>query len=490
MRPQRSLRLEKRSAKSLDTLSGARGEIFYDVDNDTLRIYVDNSGTKSILATQAWADQEIQANKFSGQYSDLIGAPTFLSSFTNNVGFITIDDIPEPEQVISTLSGLADTVITTPEVGQLLQYDGTDWINTTVEGFEDTNTTYNLDIVTTTDGVDLNLTDSDAVSDTVKFLGGDDISVSISNTNEVTISNTAQYALTDLTGLTISNPQDGHVLEYNSGIWINVPATSGVALTDFTVTSQPASGNGSLTYDDSTGAFTFTPPDIGNVGIALTDLSTTTSTSTGGGSLSYNNSSGVFTFRPANVSVLTPSSIQFPSGAVINEFSIDDTLGGSSNTVVPTENAVKTYVDTAISNIGGGGGATAINDLSDVDTSSTPPTNGQALIWDNASSFWVPGSAGAGSYDQTLNTTDDVEFNSVSSPTFTNTGVGAPSITSASTITLDAPDGTIVQSGPFRLPSFTTNDKNNLVAVNGDMVYDITLNKAQVYENGAWVNLV
>jgi len=488
MRPQRSLRLEKRSAKSLDTLSGARGEIFYDVDNDTLRIYVDNSGTKSILATQAWADQEIQANKFSGQYSDLIGAPTFLSSFTNNVGFITLDDIPEPEQVISTLSGLADTVITTPEVGQLLQYDGTDWINTTVDGFEDTNTTYNLDIVTTTDGVDLNLTDSDALSDTVKFLGGDDISVSISNTNEVTISNTAQYALTDLTGLTIANPQDGHVLEYNSGIWINVPATSGVALTDFTVTSQPASGNGSLTYDDSTGAFTFTPPDISNAGIALTDLSTTTGTSTGGGSLAYNNSSGVFTFRPANVSVLTPSSIQFPSGAVINEFSTDDTLGGSSNTVVPTENAVKTYVDTAISGISGGG-ATAINDLSDVDTSSTPPTDGQALIWDNANSFWVPGSAGGGSYDQTLNTTDDVEFNSVSSPTFTNTGVGAPSITSASTITLDAPDGTILSDGVLRFASYTTTERNGLSAAAGDVIWNITDTKLQCYDGTTWQNL-
>ena len=68
-------------------------------------------------------------------------------------------------------------------------------------------------------------------------------------------------------------------------------------------------------------------------------------------------------------------------------------------------------------------------------------------------------------------------------------GSGTPEIVSTSTITLDAPDGTLVQSGPFRLPSFTTAQKNAQSSVNGDMVYDSTLNKAQVYENGAWANL-
>jgi hypothetical protein len=69
-------------------------------------------------------------------------------------------------------------------------------------------------------------------------------------------------------------------------------------------------------------------------------------------------------------------------------------------------------------------------------------------------------------------------------------GTGNPELTSASTLTLTAPDGVLVSGGPFRLPSFTTTEKNALVAVNGDMLYDSTLNKAQVYENGAWVSLV
>ena len=45
--------------------------------------------------------------------------------------------------------------------------------------------------------------------------------------------------------------------------------------------------------------------------------------------------------------------LQLNSGVPINEFSTDGTLGGNSNSVVPTEQAVKTYVD---NNAGGGGG--------------------------------------------------------------------------------------------------------------------------------------
>jgi hypothetical protein len=42
---------------------------------------------------------------------------------------------------------------------------------------------------------------------------------------------------------------------------------------------------------------------------------------------------------------ITPASITLPTGAAIVEFSIDGTLAGNSDTVVPTEKAVKTYVD-------------------------------------------------------------------------------------------------------------------------------------------------
>jgi hypothetical protein len=45
-------------------------------------------------------------------------------------------------------------------------------------------------------------------------------------------------------------------------------------------------------------------------------------------------------------------------------------------------------------------------------------------------------------------------------------------------------------TGAFLLPRLTTTQKNALTPVNGMMLYDVTLNKAQLYESGAWMNLV
>ena len=41
----------------------------------------------------------------------------------------------------------------------------------------------------------------------------------------------------------------------------------------------------------------------------------------------------------------------------------------------------------------------SIDDLSDVDTSTTTPTDGQALVWDNTNSKWVPGASAGSSID-------------------------------------------------------------------------------------------
>ena len=72
------------------------------------------------------------------------------------------------------------------------------------------------------------------------------------------------------------------------------------------------------------------------------------------------------------------------------------TLSASHTITLPVDGGTSGYV---LSTDGSGntswvaqsGGATAIDDLSDVDTSTVAPTDGQALIWDNAASQWEPG---------------------------------------------------------------------------------------------------
>jgi|11_taG_2_1085331.scaffolds.fasta_scaffold00187_24 hypothetical protein len=65
------------------------------------------------------------------------------------------------------------------------------------------------------------------------------------------------------------------------------------------VSVEAANAGGDLTYNSSTGVFSYTPPQLSNF-IDLNDLSVTTNTASGNGSLAYNSGTGVFTFTPAD----------------------------------------------------------------------------------------------------------------------------------------------------------------------------------------------
>ena len=73
-----------------------------------------------------------------------------------------------------------------------------------------------------------------------------------------------------------------------------------IEFTNLSVTTAAASSGGALSYNNSTGAFTFTPADTTSFGNAsLNSFSVTTNSPSGSGALSYNNSTGVFSFTPA-----------------------------------------------------------------------------------------------------------------------------------------------------------------------------------------------
>ena len=108
-------------------------------------------------------------------------------------------------------------------------------------------------------------------------------------------------------GKTTDNLTEGSTNEYYTD------ARSRAALS---VTQNSASGTGTLSYNDNTGVFSYTPPVLPTAGIQLTDLSTTTASASSGGSLAYDNTSGVFTFAPADVSnFITLSSLSASNNA-------------------------------------------------------------------------------------------------------------------------------------------------------------------------------
>lgn len=66
---------------------------------------------------------------------------------------------------------------------------------------------------------------------------------------------------------------------------------------------------------------------------------------------------------------------------------------------------------------------------------------------------------------------------------------GIPTITSATTVVVTAPEGTIISTGTLRLANITTTQRNALTPENGDLIYNTTDNKLQGYQNGAWINI-
>ena len=46
-----------------------------------------------------------------------------------------------------------------------------------------------------------------------------------------------------------------------------------------------------------------------------------------------------------------------------------------------------------------------------------------------------------------------------------------------------------VTANTFRLPNYTSTQANALPSANGDIIYNVTASKVQVYANGVWVSL-
>jgi hypothetical protein len=78
----------------------------------------------------------------------------------------------------------------------------------------------------------------------------------------------------------------------------------------------------------------------------------------------------------------------------------------------------------------------------------------------------------------------------VTAGTFISGGAGTPTITSSTNLDLSAASAVrVIGGGTFRLPTLTTAQIANIVAVNGDMVYNSTTSKIQAYANNAWGNI-
>lgn len=102
--------------------------------------------------------------------------------------------------------------------------------------------------------------------------------------SDVTNTPTILTTLDSLDDVTTTGATDGQVLKYNASLAIWQPAAdlvgsggSGIGLSDLSASNASASGGGSLSYNNTSGVFTFTPPDLSSY-VTSSSLSSTLST--------------------------------------------------------------------------------------------------------------------------------------------------------------------------------------------------------------------
>lgn len=157
------------------------------------------------------------------------------------------------------------------------------------------------------------------------------------------------------------------------------------------ITLDDLSAGGDLTYDNTTGVFS---ANTQSTGISLTDLTANTyHLGTGNGAIEYDSATGNFQFIPPDFSPYvnagnTESDPVFTASPVGNVVS----AGAGTDGFLRNING-EWYYDTNnyVTSVGGGGGATVLGDLTDVDTSGV--ADGSLLQYDGTSTDWEIGSA-------------------------------------------------------------------------------------------------
>lgn len=569
-----NLRVVPRDAEFLDRKTGARGEIFYDKDNNTIRLYDSQivgglplargdlaNVTNAIFAAKATA-AGVGGGSGSGSIEVSQSAPstpeegTIWFNSTNGTLYVYINDGDSNQWVQpvlgypaipSNLQDLSNVTIASPSADQVLKWNGSAWINAAAPaaGLDQAAVRSSVSVGTegtaAGDGAVSYDNTTGVFTYTPPLLNSLTVGGNLDmGSNDITTTGKIYYAnvfategdlpsATDYHGMFAHVHATGAGYFAHAGAWTklanNATTLAGYGITDAATSAQGAKADSALQNLTATSITT------------LSDVST--SSPSANQVLKWDGSQ----WSPAADAIGSGATTATIAGAtqanpvVINTSSAHGFYEGQPVTITGVNgmtelngneyyvNIISTlefalYSDSALSTsvngtgfgawVSGGtatGGAIAAEvgnfvftgsniDTSDSSSISVTPlvTMQSDLVVENdltVNNLLLADQFNATNFTTTNHTTTNLTVtDTLSVKTIAQTDTGTPQITSSSTLVLDTQDGVRVTGAPFRLPSFTTTEKNALSPGNGDMIYDSTLNKAQVYENGAWANLV
>ena len=231
-------------------------------DNDIL-LAIDASDTTSSLegTTKKVLFSEIKESAISG-----LNASNWDTAFAwgnhASAGYITAETDP-------VFTAHPTSNITTTKIGQWDSAYG--WGNHAVQGYLQSISTQSINALNDVDTTGVSTNDVLKWNGTswVPGVGGGSGSVA---------------TLNDVGNVTITSASNGEVLKWNGTAWTNQADAGGIALGDLSVTTASA-GTASLSYNNTSGVFTYTPPDLSGV---ITEVVNDTTPQLGG-NLDINN---------------------------------------------------------------------------------------------------------------------------------------------------------------------------------------------------------
>lgn len=261
----------------------------------------------------------------------------------------------------------------------------------------------------------------------------------------------------------------------------------GAAANDGTGDSLRAAGNKlNSNFTELYSRTSYTLPIATNATLGGVRVGDTLQINPSTGLLNLNASLDTLTDVQITAPIVTNQVIKFDGSRWINSTvpSVPSLLDDLTDVTIssPLNNQILKYNGSQWVNAAGGAVGT-LNDLTDVTLSSS--LAGQVLKYNG--SQWVNEQA----FNQSLNTSNQVEFVTTTADEFILGGSGTPTLESETDIYMSAVGKIkIITKSPFKLASMTTVERDALTGVeNGDMIYNTSANKFQGRAGGAWVDL-
>jgi len=394
----RAIRLRPTLSTVLNSATNSDGEIFFDSDNQTLRIF--DNGASALIATRSWTTNSIgtaiaaiPASIITNDdinwvpYDQLIDLP---SAADNHGMFAHVHgtgkayyahagnwiELANASDVVGASVALTDLSVgaaaSASGVGAIAYNNSTGVFTYTPPDLSTyltsvpaqtfaslTSTPTTLAGYGITDAFNGAFASLTSTPTTVAGYGITDITTTVATA--IGSSN-----LTDFGNVTLTTPSDGQVLKYSSGQWVNAAdltgaGGSGISLSDLSV-SVNAAGTANLTYNNVTGVFAYTPPNLSSYLTAITSGNVTTALGYTPLETETNDLSAAVTWTNIPDANVPASAVtQHQTSLSITESQISD-LG--------------TYL-------------TTVGVLSNhTDVSATSPSTGQVLKWSGAE--WAP----------------------------------------------------------------------------------------------------